>query len=71
MPELLVSVVISNQNGVKWLPKCFESIRQQTIFETLEVIFVDNCSVDGAATLARKTLAEFPHAIVIENARDL
>jgi len=71
MPAPLVSVIISNKNGAPWLPKNFTSLRQQTEFENLEVIVVDNCSVDGSADLARRALANFPRATVIENAEDL
>ncbi len=66
----LVSVVISNKNGAEWLPKCFASLRQQTLFNNLEVVVADNCSVDGSPDLARRELADFPHAKVIDNARD-
>ena len=71
MPAPLVSIVISNKNGVQWLPPCFASLRAQTIFENLEIIVVDNCSTDGSAALARQELATFPKARVIENATDL
>ena len=71
MPAPLVSVVISNKNGSQWLPKCFASLRRQTIFSQLEVIVADNCSVDGSPDLARRELAAFPQAKVIDNARDL
>jgi GT2 family glycosyltransferase len=66
-----VSVIISNKNGVQWLPRCFASLRSQTLFEDLEIIVVDNCSADGSAALARRELAAFPKATVIENPVDL
>lgn len=71
MSAPLVSVVISNKNGSQWLPKCFASLRQQTIFDQLEVIVADNCSVDGSPDLARRELAGFPRATVLNNPRDL
>ena len=67
----LVSVIISNQNGAKWLPRNFASLQRQTMFDNLEILVVDNCSVDGSAALARRELAAFPRATVIENAQDL
>jgi GT2 family glycosyltransferase len=66
-----VSIVISNQNGTKWLPKCFDSLRQQTIIDQAEVVMVDNCSTDDSVALARRALAGFPNGFVIENPQDL
>jgi GT2 family glycosyltransferase len=71
MPNPLVSVVISNKNGVQWLPRCLESVRRQTIADRIEVIIVDNVSTDDSVPLARKLLAGFPQASVIENKQDL
>ncbi len=70
MPVPLVSVIISNKNGARWLSRCIESVRQQTIVEQLEIIVVDNRSEDDSAGLARRELATFPRATVIENAED-
>src|SRR5687768_5268176 len=66
-----VSVVISNKNGVRWLPKCLESVRAQTIADRIEIIIVDNVSTDESVPLARKLVAGFPQATIIENKEDL
>lgn len=71
MPNPVVSVVISNKNGVQWLPRCLESVRRQTIADRIEVILVDNVSTDESVPLARKLMAGFPHASIIENKEDL
>src|SRR5688572_9876568 len=71
MPNPVVSVVISNKNGVQWLPRCLESVRRQTIAQQIEVIFVDNVSTDDSIPLARKLLDGFPQATIIENKKDL
>ena len=71
MPNPLLSVVISNKNGVQWLPKCLESVRRQTIADRIEIIFVDNVSTDESVPLARKLLDGFPRATIIENKQDL
>jgi len=71
MSPPLVSVVISNKNGVQWLPKCLESLRRQTIWQRMEVIMVDNVSTDDSVALARKALADFPQVSVIANEQDL
>jgi GT2 family glycosyltransferase len=50
--ELVISVVILNYNGAKWLERCLASIRQQTLFHQIEVIVADNASSDGSDQLA-------------------
>jgi len=44
----LVSVVILGFNGAEWLAGCIASLREQT-YRPLEIIVVDNASVDGTA----------------------
>jgi GT2 family glycosyltransferase len=48
-----LSIIIPNWNGVKFLPPCLDSLRQQTYVQ-LEVIVADNASNDGS----RELLAE-------------
>ncbi len=43
----LVSVIIVNFNGQKWLKKCFDSLLNQT-YKNFEIIFVDNNSSDDS-----------------------
>src|SRR5687767_14394612 len=71
MSNPVISVVISNKNGVQWLPRCLESVRAQSIVDRIEIIFVDNVSTDGSVALARKLLHGFPQASIIENKEDL
>lgn len=70
MTTPLVSVIVSTL-GTQWLPKCFASLRSQTIFDQIEIILVDDFSTDGTAALARKELATFPRATVIQNSSAL
>ncbi|MBC8099571.1 MAG: glycosyltransferase family 2 protein, partial [Armatimonadetes bacterium] len=57
----LLSVIIPNWNGVKFLPPCIDSLKRQT-HSALEIILVDNASVDGSQAL----LAEhYPEVILI------
>lgn len=63
-----VSVIIPCFNAVKWLPKCFLSLVEQSIgIDPLELIFVDDASTDDGQTW--KMLQEFenafPQSIVI------
>ena len=46
-PHPLISVIVVNYNGKKFLPDCLNSIFQQTYFP-FEVIMVDNASHDGS-----------------------
>ncbi len=60
--EFQVTVVIVCHNDGRWLPRCLESLRTQTIAARMEVIVVDNASEDGTDTLAQKLMAGWPNA---------
>jgi hypothetical protein len=47
MIEELISIIIVNYNGEKWLKKLFDSLTMQT-YQNFEIIFVDNASVDNS-----------------------
>ncbi len=49
----LVSVIIVNYNGQKWLKKCFDSLMDQT-YKNFEIIFVDNNSSDDSIEFIEK-----------------
>ena len=56
MPKPIVSIIVVYFNSAKYLPRCLESLAQQT-FPDFEVIIVDNGSRDGGmAGLAQKHL---------------
>lgn len=58
----LVSVVIVNHNGVKWLPGCLSSLANQH-YRNIEVLLVDNASTDKSVHYVRDT---FPDVRIIE-----
>lgn len=58
---LSISVVIPNLNGMKFLPECLSSLREQT-FGDFEIIVVDNGSTDGSAEFITR---EFPQVKII------
>ncbi len=66
-PLPLVSVVIVNWNGLKYIRECLDSILKQT-YSPLEIILVDNASSDGSADLVRK---EYPTVKVIDSGANL
>lgn len=57
----LVSIIITNWNGKRWLPVCLEAVRDQT-FTDFEVIFVDDDSSDESADWVEE---QFPEVRVI------
>ena len=51
MPK--VSVVVNCYNSEEYLEEALESIKQQT-YEDYEVVFIDNCSTDNSAAIAKR-----------------
>lgn len=47
--EPIVTLVVVCYNCKEWLPEFFKSLKQQTAFDRLEVLMVDNSSKDGTA----------------------
>lgn len=56
MTQTLVSVVILNFNGTQWLPRCLQSLGEQSIVSQLEIIVADNASTDGSDKVASTIL---------------
>lgn len=63
----LVSVILVNWNGKKWLRKCLSTLSSQTYAST-EIIVVDNASNDGSVEFIQKF---FPKVIIIRNEKNL
>ncbi|HDH52955.1 MAG TPA: glycosyltransferase, partial [Nitrospirae bacterium] len=62
-PIPLVSIIIPNLNGIKYLPGCLASLNNQT-YNEYEIIVIDNGSKDGSIDFVK---AEFPQIIIIGN----
>jgi GT2 family glycosyltransferase len=60
-PDPVISVIIANLNGEKYLADCLNSLADQT-FRAFEVILVDNGSTDRSLDLLKK---DFPWVKVI------
>lgn len=58
----LVSVLIPNWNGLKFLPTCFAALHRQT-YPHIEVILIDNASADESVPFTRQT---FPWVQLIQ-----
>lgn len=65
-PIPVVSVVVGNFNGMKYIRACLESVAKQS-FPSIEVIFVDDDSTDGSAAFVAEN---YPHVNVIRNTRE-
>ena len=53
----LVSVIIVNWNGKKWLKKCLYSLLSQT-YKQLEIILIDNASSDDSVQYLKKNYSD-------------
>jgi GT2 family glycosyltransferase len=67
LPKALVSAIVVNRNGARFLSQALESLLAQTWTE-LEVIVVDNASSDGSIEVALERWGERLH--VVRNARN-
>lgn len=67
----LVSVVVLNYNGERWLGRCLDSLRAQTIAARLEVIVADNLSTDGSDRFAAEWVRGWSAARFIQHGRNL
>jgi GT2 family glycosyltransferase len=61
-PVSLLSVIIVNWNGAPFLPRCLQSLREQTLLN-IHVMVVDNRSSDESVTLTRR---DYPEVDVLE-----
>jgi GT2 family glycosyltransferase len=59
----LISIIIVNWNGKKWLKKCLISLKLQT-YKNTEIIVVDNASIDGSVEYIRE---KFPKVKLVLN----
>jgi len=57
-PHPLLSVIIPNWNGRRFLEECIDSLKGQT-FQDFETILVDNGSTDSSADFAQERYGEF------------
>jgi len=67
----LVSVIVLNYNGARWLERCLNSLRAQTIFEQMEVIFADNASSDASDQLGKRIVEAWPAGIFMQHGQNL
>lgn len=63
----LVSIIIVNWNGLRWLPDCFASLYAQQ-YKNFEIIFVDNASKDSSVLWVKQ---HYPATKIITNRKNL
>ena len=70
-PQPLVSVIVLNYNGARWLERCLNSLRAQTIFDHVEVILADNVSSDGSERLGKQIVEGWPWGVFVQHNANL
>lgn len=63
----LISIIILNWNGKRWLKKCMDSLESQS-FKNFEIILVDNNSTDNSVGFIKKN---YPLVNLIQSKRNL
>jgi len=58
----VLTIIVLNWNGAAFLPRCFQSLRMQTLRD-LRVLLVDNDSTDDSLELTRR---DFPEVDILE-----
>jgi GT2 family glycosyltransferase len=67
----IISVIILNYNGARWIERCLDSLAAQTIFSQIEIIVADNLSSDGSDRLAEEKLKNWSNGLFIQNGANL
>ena len=63
----MISIIIVNWNGKKWLKKCLHSLYLQT-YKDFEIIFVDNASKDDSVEFVEK---HYPKVVIVKSDKNL
>ena len=69
--QILVTVVILNYNGARWLTRCLDSLRAQSIYSQIQIILADNRSTDGSDQTAEKLVQGWPNEVFIQHGENL
>ncbi len=69
--SIRASVIVLNYNGARWLERCLNSLRAQTIFDRIEVIVADNVSTDGSEQLGKRMVEAWPSGVFMQHGQNL
>ncbi len=69
MPQPKVSVIVPVYNAEKYLERCVESLRNQSL-EDIEIILVDDCSTDSSLEMCNKMAMEDSRIKVIHKVNE-
>jgi len=67
MKKNLVSVIVVNYNGKKWLKDCFDALKNQN-YKNIQVIMVDNNSVDDSINYVQ---INYPNIEIVKSSDNL
>src|SRR5438128_1817745 len=67
----LITVIVLNYNGARWLKRCLPSLKDQTIFIQLEIIVADNASPDKSDQLAAELMNGWQNGRVLQHGENL
>lgn len=66
-----LSVIIPVFDAAQYLPRCFDSLMNQSLDEGIEFIFIDDYSTDNSLSVLRELVCKYPHRLsqikIIEN----
>lgn len=66
--EKIISIILPCYNVEKYLNRCFDSLKNQTLgFENMELIFVNDASTDGTLDILTSLEEQYPDNIIIIN----
>jgi GT2 family glycosyltransferase len=71
IPVPSVSVIVLNYNGALWLERCLNSLREQTLFNDIEILVADNQSPDHSDQLAAALMKDWRNGRVIQHGENL
>jgi GT2 family glycosyltransferase len=66
----IVSIICVCHENRNWFERYFQSIREQTILDRLEIVMVDNFSSDGSPEILAREISTFQHGVLVQTGGD-
>ena len=60
-----ISVIIPVYNAEKWIDRLWNSLKNQTVFSKLEIIFVNDGSTDNSRNILEKIAEEYKNVVIV------